>query len=324
MLTLLLTTALLISPIQDIQAFRDVFAMRKSDQATEAIDPAIVKCMDMIALKLLAEVRQTSSPIEVKEVLSGFSEAVKQEETFETSFRSFGASISIGSGRTAIGVRMGAVGRLKVFNTSTGKPIPVPKALEWSYQFDVKPHLLFGGMLVVDGAGIQDAGVRYGYRILFLRIGKSGYSMGKSMRGVWTLSDDSESHFRMNGLTASVNTIEQPTAFFTNNSARLFERNTIYELDKWPIRVRMTSMGSAAIRAVDKWMSEAIANPVTPDQKRFVEAYGKERLMIDTFTEKVISEDKFEVTLKFEKSFVFSVLMKGRTETVVLIGIEGR
>lgn len=298
--------------------------MRKSDHPTEQIDPAIVKCMDIAMAKLRKEVKTASASGKVQGILDTFYRSLEAEESFETSYRSISGAMSFGAGRIAIGVRMGQVSRLRVFNATSGQVIPVPKALDWSLSFDAQPNFLPGGMIAVNGPGIQDAGVRYGYRLLFLSPTPTGYKLAQAIRGVWTLEDESESHLRLNGLVASVNSIEPPKAFFTDNTTRLFATNTIYELDLVPFKVRSKSLGTSAIRAVDEWMAEAMADAKTDLQKEFVAAYGKEREMIEEFSEKVLSENTYEVRLKFEKTFIFTVESKNMKETVKSLKIEGQ
>ncbi len=308
---------------QDVQAFRDAFAMRASEYPTEKVDPAIVKCMDIAMTGLRKGVKGANESQKIQSILDGYIRAIQAEETFATEYSSISGAMSFGAGRVAIGVRMGAVSRLKVFNASTGAAIPVPKALDWSYRFEAKPQFAPGGLLIVNGPGIQDAGVRYAYRILFLKGANGKYDIQQALRGLWTLEDESESHLRVNGLVASVNTIEPPKAFFTDNVTRLFIKNTIYELDQMPMKVRMTSSGSNAIRVVDEWMSQAMANPKTDLQKQFVNSYGKERQMVDSFSEKVISDDTYEVNLEFEKTYTFIVKSKGLKESVESMKIGG-
>lgn len=321
-LTLVATSLLLLSGAQDTQGFRDSFAMRKADYPLEKPDPAIVKCMDIVAERLRKEVKAASLQ-KVEDIVNLFYRSIQAEESFESGYRSISAAMSFSPGRVAVGVRMGAAARLRVFSTATGKPIAVPKALEWSYQYDAQPQFLPGGAILVNGPGIQDAGVRYGYRVILLKPSETGFKLQQSIRGIWTLEEESESHLRVNGLVASLNTIDLPKAFFTDNTTRLFTRNTIYELDQTPIKVRSTSIGTSAIRIVDEWMAQAIKNPDAELEKLFVGAYGKEPQMIEEFSEKVISEDSFEVTLKFEKTFVFTVESKGGKETVKSLKIEG-
>lgn len=323
MLTLVATSLLLFTGTQDSNAFRDSFNKRSSEYPLEKADPAIVKCMDIVAERLRKEVKTSTAQEKVEEIVNSFYRSLQAEESFESGYRSMSASMSFGPGRVAVGVRMGAAARLRVFNAVTGKPITMPKALDWSYQYDTQPQFLPGGMLLVNGPGIQDAGVRYGYRVLFLKSTPAGYQQYQALRGVWTLEEESESHLRVNGAVASLNTIDIPKAFFTDNTTRLFTRNTIYELDQIPIKVRSTSLGTSAIRAVDEWMAEALADAKSDLQKEFVAAYGKERQMIEEFSEKVLTENTYEVRLKFEKTFVFVVESKNMKETVKSLKIEG-
>lgn len=297
--------------------------MRKAEFPSETADPAIVKCMDVMIYRLKAEVDAKTTPVQVEKILNLFARAVQTAELSSTEYGSMGGAVSFGAGRVAIGVRMGAAARLRVFNSVSGQSITVPKALDWSYQYDIQPQFLPGGMLVVNGPGIQDAGVRYGYRILFLKPSSSGFQLSRAIRGVWTLDEETESHLRINGLVASINTIDSPKSFFTDSVTRLFHRNTIYELDQMPFRVRMTSLGTSAIRAADEWMAEAIKNPKTDQQRQFVEAYGKEPQMLESYSEKVVLPDSFEVTLKFDKTYVFVVQSKGMKEVVKSMRIEG-
>lgn len=315
-LTLIAAIALIAPQSQDIQAFRDSFAMRKAEFPSETADPAIVKCMDVMIFRLKAEVDSKTTPDQVETILNQYTKAIQAEETSSTEYGSVGASVSFGSGRVAIGVRMGAAARLRVFNAVSGQQIAVPRALDWSYQYDALPQFLPGGMLVVNGPTIQDAGVRYAYRVLFLKPNAGQFQLFRSIRGVWTLQEETESHLRINGLVASINTIDPPKAFFTDNATRLFHRNTIYELDQTPFRVRMTSFGASALRAVDEWMAQALKDSQTDVQKQFVAAYGRDPKMLESYSEKVMLPDSFEVSLKFDKTFVFVVQSKDMKETV--------
>lgn len=297
--------------------------MRKSDHPTEQIDPAIVKCMDIAMAKLRKEVKGASSAGKVQGIMDTFYRSLEAEESFETSYRSISGAMSFGAGRIAIGVRMGQVSRLRVFNSTSGQVIPVPKALDWSLSFDAQPNFLPGGMIAVNGPGIQDAGVRYGYRLLFLSPSPNGYKLAQAIRGIWTLEDESESHLRVNGLVASVNTIESPKSFFTDNTTRLFATNTIYELDQVPFKVRSKTLGTAVIRAVDEWMAEAMKSSGNELSKKFAESYGTEKQMLEGHKEEVQSPDSYIVTLTFEKTYKFVVKGESRGFRIVSVEVTG-
>lgn len=311
--------------MQEAKDFREAFAMRGEDHATETPDPAIQKCMDMVMQKLRKDTSASSTPAQIEQVVNYFAKAIASEDTMSTDFRSMGAAVSWGFGRVAIGVRMGSAARLRVFNTVTGGLIAVPSALDWSYQFETKPLFLPGGMLVVDGPGIQDAGVRYGYRVLFLKPSDNGFRMLRSMRGVWTLGDGEEdSHLQIKGVLGTVSTIEEPKAFRTSNAERLFAKSTTYELDTFPFKVKTVTFDRAAIRAVDDWMAEAMKTPKTDLQREFAASYGKEPDDIVDYSEKLVNPDTFEVRLSLGKVYVFTVQSKASKYVIKSMKIEGQ
>ncbi|MBC8063670.1 MAG: hypothetical protein H7Y17_02480 [Chlorobia bacterium] len=275
----------------------------------------------MIA-KVRAGATSKSTPDEVAKILNPFAIAIQGEEAFDTSYRNVGGSVAFGQGRIAIGVRMGTVARLRAFSTVSGNSISVPSALDWSLQFDAQPRFLHGGLLVVDGPGIQDAGVRYAYRILFLKPSEKGFQLGRSMRGIWTLAEESDSHLSIDGTMGTVRNIVEPKSFFTDSTTRLFVHETVYEMNQWPFRTRLENFGNSALQAVDNWMAASMVSAKTELQKQFVNAYGKEKQMIESYQERLSGVDSFEVTLKFDKTFVFKVQLSNAKYQVMYLKVD--
>lgn len=296
--------------------------MRKSDHPSDKADPAIKKCLDLMIARLRTEATSKSTPDEVAKILNPFAVAIQGEEAFDTSFRNVSGAVAFGQGRIAIGVRMGTVSRLRAFSTVSGKPIPVPTALDWSLNFESRPSFGPGGILIVDGPGIQDAGVRYAYRILILRPSDKGFLLGRSIRGIWTLGEESDSHLSINGTVGTVRRIVEPKSFFTDSTTRLFAHETVYEMDQWPFRTRSENFGNSALQAVDRWMDTAMVSAKTDLQKQFVKDYGKEKQMIESYKERLAGDDMFEVTLNFNKTFVFKVQLLSAKYQVLSLKVD--
>lgn len=303
MVAFLLASSLALSGLQsDVKAFQNAFALRQSEMATAKLDPGVAKAMDILIEKLRRDTDGNTSAEEVTKMLNPYSRAVSTEEVFPTTYASLGASISRGMGKIAIGVRMGAVSRLRVFNAATGKPVAVPKAFDWQYQYHANPIILSGGKVLVDSPAIQDAGVRYTYRVSFLNPGPNGYTLARQLTGIWTLGDEGDGHLSIGGDTMTLSTIDAPKSFITTSPERLFTRVTTYDLGGTAPRSTKTEVKEPTFRALDDWMAAAMKAPKTELEKRFVKAYGKEPRILETWSIKrqdkaiyieLIAEDKF-------------------------------
>jgi|GEM_PF-3209276 len=276
MLAVALTLAIAFPPAQapEVKAFQDAFALRKAEFPSEKPDAAIQKAMDILIDKLRKDTTGNSTIDDVAKILNPFTRAVQREEVFSTSYASIGGAVSRGFGRVAVGVRMGAASRMRVFSAASGKPVPTPKEFDWQYQYDSNPILMSGGKVVVDSPGIQDAGVRYGYRVWVLNTAADGIKVAKRLDGVWTLEDETNGHMSLEGTTLTLSTIDDPKTFLTTSPERLFTRITTYDLST-PIPTRLKSDAKDPIfRQLDDWMYHAIKSPSTDLEKRFQKAFG--------------------------------------------------
>jgi len=307
----------------DLKQFRDAFALRLGDAATAKPDPAIQKCMAIIANRIRKETSPSSSPAKLEQVLNFYGRGVEAEQTLETDYRSIGGGVSWGQGRVAVGVRMGAVSSLNVFSTVTGKPITLPQTyrsgigrspgpnlsvnIEWLPRRDCNPSYLPGRMIMVDSAGIQDAGVRYAYDVWFLEPGKGEYPTATKMSGVWTLGDEKDSHVQVDGLTLTLRSLDPPTAFTTDNVTRLFETDSIYQLGAGNPTLVKTETKDRDLRELDSWMKRTMGRQTTDLEKQFVAAYGKKPQMLEEYKVTSTGLSRSTIELKFEKTFAFQV-----------------
>jgi hypothetical protein len=316
---ILLTASVAVSGVaNEASEFRAAFALRRPSAVQSAPDLAIVKCMDLIVRTARKE---ATSEDAAARLAQRFSSYLPKDDGASTDWSSIGIATAKFGGRIAIGVCMGPVSRLRLFN-GLGKEILLPSALRWNPSFNSIPRFLPGGLLAVDSSEILDAGMRYDYRVRIFKPNSKGYQQVQSMAGRWLLSDPEDEHFTVDGLTATFRTLEAPKAFTTAAATRLFVCETIVDYSHAPYEVEMRCKDRAALRAVDAWMANAMRNPSNDLEKEFFESYGTEPQQATDVSERVISEDQFEVTLQFDKKYVFVVESKGGVDTILSLKTE--
>ncbi|OJU61404.1 MAG: hypothetical protein BGO01_04765 [Armatimonadetes bacterium 55-13] len=306
-----------LSPAQaDVKAFRDAFALRSDDVASAKPDAGVIKAMDILIDKLRKDTNNGSTGEDIENMLGPYSRAIAAEEIFPTTYPSLSGAVTRFRGRVAVSVRMGAVSRMRVFELSSGKVVPVDKAFDWMYQYDAQPNSTFDGGIVVNAPGIQDAGVRYGYRVYFLKPSAGKYITTKRFDGVWVLEDESNSHFSQPGAEVVLHTLDVPLSYFTSSPEKLFIRKVTYSVRLGTPTLVSEQKEQPSMRALDAWMAKAMKNPQTTLEKSFKKAYGTERQMLEGWSSKKDGANE-KITLNLEEKFVFTIRKQGSSYSVL-------
>ncbi len=288
--------------------FKKAFADRKGNIASAKADPAIVKCMDIVIQDLAKQFKDNSGEEQVDAAVRKFEIEIKGVNVGSTDYRSMGGAFSRTKGRLAVGVRMGGVSRLRVFDTASMKQIKLPSELDWVYGFDSRPTFLSWGMLTVDAPAIKEMGIRYAYRFHFLKDEGSNYSIAETQQGTWNLPGEHEdSHVEIHGDTVTLRTIEPPKSFIVSDAAGLFKTFKILVVEQWPQKTRMTGLNNDGVHFLDKWMGEAMKSPKDQMQREFAKLYGKKPRVLESHKFSIYEEEFYKLTLTFDKTYEFIV-----------------
>lgn len=228
---------------------------------------------------------------------------------FSTSVRRVEVAKTERNGVQVVGVTLGEWSRVRARDRA-GNELEIPKNLRFIKRYGANPRFV-GSILVVIQPGIQDAGVRYGYRTAFLTRTKTGFQSAQELVGVWTYDEVEASHLVIDGTRVTIRTLDQPRNFFTASPDRLFRTVSTWDLSGATPRLRGTQKFDLDMRAVDRWMSTALrAAKPTAEQVRFRKSWSPESPMVDGW--KVAKTAKgSEITLDLGSRYRFRVSKQG-------------
>ncbi|MGV3616412.1 MAG: hypothetical protein ACO1SV_13865 [Fimbriimonas sp.] len=228
---------------------------------------------------------------------------------FATDVRRLQVVRAKGGDREVVGVSVGPFSRL--LGRDRRGPLAFPKRFDLVRQFEAIPRFV-GKWLLVDGAGIQDAGVRYGYRVAYLAPTGKGFEIKRDWKGVWTLDEEPHAHLELRGTRMTLRTIEEPKTFFTSNVERLFAVSESWDLSRGLPRLLKTDRHEFNLmRAVDDWIAGVYAaQRPNAFQRAFREEWGEMRTML---TDWKITKGRHGATVILDngKRFRFDVTYTG-------------
>lgn len=237
-----------------------------------------------------------------------YQKAAGQPE-FSTSIRRVQVFQAEKDGIAVVGVTLGDWSRVRARNRA-GVDLEVPKNLRLIQHYGASP-VFIGSTLVVIQPGIQDAGIRYGYRTAFLVRKGNGFQTAQNIVGLWTYGEEPSSHFTVSGTRVTLRTIEPPRHFFTTSPERLFQTVSTWELSGVAPRLRSTQRFDPEMRAIDQWMGIALrAAKPSPAQTRFRKAWGAESPMLDGWRLSKTAKGS-EITLDLGLRYRFRVSKQG-------------
>lgn len=234
----------------DVEAFRAAWQTAAKVEVSEKPSAAVLAALDRLAEGVRARALRGS--------------------TAEASIRPFAAAIGTGEStsdpasldattyrdgdRLLVDVRMGYASSVSAFDRA-GRRLLVPASLRWSYR-QFGPFFRVGSALAFDATSLSDAGVRYSFRLGFLRRTVQGYVGGGTVSGFSTYDFDAESEPRLivKGGRVVVNSLDSPRSFFVSNADRVLRRSETWDATGPVARRVATRLLDPDLRAVDDWL----------------------------------------------------------------------
>ncbi|MBI5705717.1 MAG: hypothetical protein HZC36_01885 [Armatimonadetes bacterium] len=263
-----------------VSKFKLAFAGRKSNYPSEKPDPAIQRCMAILAHEAKAKLMaQSADEFAIGEFLLPFLKATGNESYLATDYRVMDVNLADREGLKAVSVTMGAVSR--VFVWRDGKAIAMPQRLSWLFGFEAHPYFADCGAMVMNCTSVQDAGMRFGTRAMSIALGPGRAHVTGDVMGEWLLEEEeAPSPFEIQGDRLTLKSLDSPQAVIVGSSDKVFERTEVYAVSMQGLKRLSVSLSMPYLRAADAWMAAAMkARPGTNEQRAFVRDYGREPLM---------------------------------------------
>ena len=157
--------------------------------------------------------------------------------------------------RLLIDVSIGFASSVFAFDAS-GRALEMPAEYRWSFRFH-GPLRRIGGLVAFDACSIQDAGVRYDFRLGFLRRTAAGYARAGSVSGASTYDFDDEEMPRLTiyGNRAIVRSLDAPGSFDASGAVSILRRSETWDASGPAVRRIAVRLGDRDVRAADAWLT---------------------------------------------------------------------
>lgn len=281
---------------------------------TPQVTPAQFKTLIDRAEKSEAAIPAALDALSEAALKKGFNLKVYQnavgDPDYPTSPRRLAVERARKGGVEVVGVTIGSWSRVRGRDAKTGNLI-FPSSLDLIARYDAAPAFV-GRSLIVVQTSVQDAGVRYRYRVNILEPVGDAYRKTETLAGTWTYGDSPEACLSINGTEVTLRTLEEPKTFFTTNADRLCRTTSVWDLSGVRPRRKRVMRSDLEIRAIDRWIGEALATK-RPDAGReaFKKAWGSDRPMLEGWKQKKVSGGS-EVTLDLNQRYRFRVTTRGQ------------
>ena len=234
--------------IDDVEAFRAAWNASSAITAGERPNAAILVALDRLAEGVVSRLAHGST---LEAALRPFRAAIPKGDGSTSDPASLDAKGFRDGDRYLVDVRIGYASSVSVFGRS-GR-LAVPPELRWSYR-QFGPFFRTGSLLAFDGTSLADMGVRYAFRLGFLRRTAKGYVAAGTATGESTYDFDAAPRLVAKGRLVSVRSLDPPRSFFVSNADPLLRR-----VDTWdatgPVARRVAvRLLDPDVRAVDAWL----------------------------------------------------------------------
>lgn len=233
--------------IDDVEAFRAAWAASSAIQAEERPNAKIQVALDRLAEGVVSRVAHGST---VEAALKPYIAAIKKGEGSTSDSASLDAKIFRDGDRWLVDVRMGYASSVSAFGRKGRLTLPAP--VRWSYR-QFGGFFRTGSLLAFDGMSLSDAGVRYSYRLAFLRRTAQGYVDAGAATGFGTYDSD-EARLVAKGSRVIVKGLDAPRAFFVSNAENLLRREETWDTSGPVARRNRVRLLDPDVRAVDDWL----------------------------------------------------------------------
>ncbi len=233
--------------IDDVEAFRAAWNAASAVQAGERPSPPIQAALDRLATGVLSRVARGST---VEAALKPFRAAVKRGDSV-SSPGSLDARVFRDGDRWLVDVRMGYASSVSAYDRS-GKRLAVPASMRWSYR-QFGGFFRTGTLRAFDGMSLSDAGVRYAYRLGFLRRTAQGYVSAGEATGFSNYNVNAP-RLVAKGARIVVNRLDSPRSFSVSNAETLLRRTETWDTSGPVARRVATRLLDPDVRAVDDWL----------------------------------------------------------------------
>lgn len=290
-----------------IAKFKAAYAKRRGDWPTERPDPAIQRCMAILAYDALNRLSAGADESAIEAFLKPYHSVVGNEE--EGLEHWLGVHlVAMGSIRVA-GIYVSNASRL--FAWDGAKPVSVPSEFAWQYPFLVKPHIAEDGTLLANLRIEVGFGARYGYKVVgFWRHGR-GYEKRQELRKNWFLTDADDPDFRLSASTLRLRALDNPLTLKTSMGEGIFPRTLLYKVAKGKVTLVSSVPGMRAARAVDAWFYAAVkAKRPNALQRRFRSLVGTEipeGAEVFGVKESILSPTSARVEFEYDRRFTFTL-----------------
>lgn len=293
-----------------VNKFKLAFAERKGNYPSDQPDPAILRCMAIMAYEARAIlVAQAADEFAIGEFLLPFLRATGKDSYPSTDYRVMDVNLADRDGLKAVSVTMGAVSR--VFVWRDGKAVAMPHPLSWLFGYEAHPFFADCGAMVLNNTTVQDAGMRFGTRAMSVTLGQGKARVTGEVKGEWLLEEEeAPSPFVIEGDRLTLKSLDYPRAFYVSSSTKLFERTEVYAVSLQGLKRVSAALSMPYLRAADAWMAAAMkAKRPSKDQRAFVRVFGRERQSVDEFAEQAdpkgasawFSAEEGRFTFSFQK-----------------------
>lgn len=227
----------------------------------------------------------------------------------------FDAATSRRKNLLAIAVTFGAVSRLKVYDTQTGKTLVLPSLMNWFFPFHPHPHFADDTTLLFVSETVQDAGVRVGLRLDTLYRKGQQFTLTQTVMRQYNLQQPPP-QIHANRLT--ITSVQDPKNFFFASADMRLECTEVFKIKNGRLHPLSQQKKDRALRAVDAWISTAKRVPQPNSHQRLIRRYLSHPTLVDDCSVKRISSAIERVTLTFDTAIVhFTVKAMQGTEKVL-------
>lgn len=291
--------------IADVDAFRAAWQAASTVSFAERPNAVVQRALDRLAEGVVARLSHGST---VQAALKPFASAVRAGDGMPSDFSNLQATAFRDGDRWLVNVAAGFASSVQAFDR-TGKRLKVPMLERWAYRYAgpfrrVGPHVMF------DGYSLQDAGVRYGYRLAFLRRTPEGYAPAGLIVGGWTYDDGGDAHLRLTGSRVVVRSLDSPKSFFVASPERLLRREETWDARGPSLRRVAVRLLDPDVRAVDDWLFAHRGGLLS----------GKRRLPSEPLMADGIKRSKGRVELSLDGLVLrFRLALRGGKNVVTLV-----
>ncbi|GEM_PF-4692842 len=232
--------------ISDVDAFRVAWQAASAVVADEKPNAKLQVALDRLAEGVVARVAHGST---VQAALKPFLAIVKNGDAVSDP-GSLDATAFRDGDRWLVNVRMGFASSVSAFGKN-GR-LALPPDLRWSYR-EFGSFFRTGGLIAFDATSLSDAGIRFGYRLSFLRRTPQGYASAGTAKGTWLYEGAPGLRLVAKGDWIILLSLDPPRAFFTDNATALVRRRSTWSAKGSVVRLVRTEPLDP-VRAADDWL----------------------------------------------------------------------